>query len=303
MKRFVSLFVQALNGYLLVASLLVSCTHMQLPQSSSLEDTPLSPPTRSTILPETAPLSPSPQVLETLETLIAPDVSQTQYGTASWYGRPFHGRRTASGEIYDMYEVTAAHRTAPLGTYALVTNLSNGQIVQVRINDRGPAIRRRILDLSYGAARELGMVTSGVARVKVEFLEAEAAVIGHTPHTTQVARLHTTPGQAMPVARDMSRPITVTLNPMLSRDTPLSAGTVHASPQVRTPPLIAPRSDGPDVNVASRSLAQHSTVASRAAPRRTLGNAHKADYTRTVVMVARSPGMETGIGQAVIPSS
>ena len=99
-----------------------------------------------------------------------PPPSRVQIGVASWYGKAFHGRSTASGEIYDMYQSTAAHRTAPLGTYALVTNLDNGQSVRVRINDRGPHKRNRILDLSYEAARQIEMVRTGSARVKVEFL-------------------------------------------------------------------------------------------------------------------------------------
>jgi rare lipoprotein A len=95
-----------------------------------------------------------------------------QYGLASWYGRERHGRRTASGEIFDSNQLVAAHRTAPFGTYALVTNLANGRTVQVRINDRGPAVAGRLVDLSYAAARQLDMVHVGVTRVKVEFLAA-----------------------------------------------------------------------------------------------------------------------------------
>src|SRR5215472_12100490 len=91
---------------------------------------------------------------------------------ASWYGRERHGRRTASGEIFDSNQLVAAHRTAPFGTYALVTNLANGRTVQVRINDRGPAVAGRVVDLSYAAARQLDMVYVGVTRVKIEFLAA-----------------------------------------------------------------------------------------------------------------------------------
>jgi rare lipoprotein A len=94
---------------------------------------------------------------------------------ASWYGRPFHGRTTASGEIYDMYQPTAAHLTAPLGTYALVTNLNNGQSIRVRINDRGPYKRRRILDLSYEAARQLDLIRAGSGRVQIEFFPESVA--------------------------------------------------------------------------------------------------------------------------------
>ena len=89
-------------------------------------------------------------------------------GTASWYGTKFHGRTTSSGEIFDMYKATAAHRNLPLPTYAEVTNLENGRKVIVKINDRGPFKHDRIIDLSYGAAVKLGMINSGTARVKVE---------------------------------------------------------------------------------------------------------------------------------------
>ena len=93
-----------------------------------------------------------------------------QYGLASWYGRERQGRRTASGELFDNAQLTAAHRTAPFGTYARVTNIENGRTVRVRINDRGPASEKYVLDLSYAAARQLGMVRTGITQVKVEFL-------------------------------------------------------------------------------------------------------------------------------------
>jgi rare lipoprotein A len=97
-------------------------------------------------------------------------VPKVQYGKASWYGKYFHGRLTASGEVYHMFQPTAAHKRAPLGIHAIVTNLRNGHAVRVRINDRGPFAPGRIVDLSYGAARSLDMVDPGVVRVKVEFL-------------------------------------------------------------------------------------------------------------------------------------
>lgn len=90
-----------------------------------------------------------------------------QVGKASWYGPKFHGRRTASGEVYNMYQLTAAHRTLPLDTWVHVTNLENGRSIEVRINDRGPFVRGRIIDLSYGAARAIDMVRQGVVRVHV----------------------------------------------------------------------------------------------------------------------------------------
>lgn len=91
-------------------------------------------------------------------------------GYASWYGPGFHGKRTASGEVYNMYAMTAAHRRLPFGTIIRVTNLDNGRSVKVRINDRGPFKKGRILDLSYEAARRLGMLRTGVAHVRIEVI-------------------------------------------------------------------------------------------------------------------------------------
>ncbi|QIK36929.1 septal ring lytic transglycosylase RlpA family protein [Caldichromatium japonicum] len=94
-----------------------------------------------------------------------------EQGLASWYGEPFHGRLTSSGEPYDRYGMTAAHRTLPLPSYVRVTNLDNGRRVIVRVNDRGPFIEDRLIDLSYAAAVKLGIKTNGKARVKVEGIE------------------------------------------------------------------------------------------------------------------------------------
>jgi rare lipoprotein A len=93
-----------------------------------------------------------------------------QRGIASWYGREFHGRKTSNGEIYDMYALTAAHKTLPLGVSVKVTRRDSGRQVIVRINDRGPFVAGRIIDLSYAAARQLGIVDSGTAPVTVEAL-------------------------------------------------------------------------------------------------------------------------------------
>lgn len=93
-----------------------------------------------------------------------------EQGIASWYGPKFHGRRTSSGEPYDMYAMTAAHKTLPLPTYARVTNLKNGRSIVVRVNDRGPFVSNRIIDLSYVAAHKLDMVGTGTGLVEVEAL-------------------------------------------------------------------------------------------------------------------------------------
>lgn len=98
-------------------------------------------------------------------------VGWIQTGVASWYGPDFHGRQTASGEVYDMDGLTAAHQTLPFGTRIRVENLENGKSVVVRINDRGPFAKNRILDLSRRAARELDMIGPGTARVRITVLQ------------------------------------------------------------------------------------------------------------------------------------
>lgn len=103
-----------------------------------------------------------------------------QRGTATWYGKRFHGNPTSSGETYDMYKMTAAHPILPIPSYARVTNLANGRTVVVRVNDRGPFHKERIIDLSYAAAYKLGYVNAGSARVLVEQL-----VPGGTPYALQ----------------------------------------------------------------------------------------------------------------------
>jgi rare lipoprotein A len=100
-----------------------------------------------------------------------PEPRALQTGKASWYGDAHHGRKTASGETFDMNALTAAHRTLPLGTRVLVTNLANGRSIEVRINDRGPMVSDRIIDLSFAAARALGGVGAGVFRVRIAVVE------------------------------------------------------------------------------------------------------------------------------------
>ena len=97
-----------------------------------------------------------------------------EIAVASWYGQAFQGRRTSSGEVYDMHQMTAAHKTLPLPTYVRVTNMENGRSVVVRVNDRGPFVEGRIIDVSFVAAQKLGMVGSGTARVEVVALDPPA---------------------------------------------------------------------------------------------------------------------------------
>ena len=100
--------------------------------------------------------------------------SYDETGIASWYGRDFHGKLTANGETYDMHALSAAHKTLPLPTLVRVTNLANGRSVVVRVNDRGPFVKNRLIDLSYAAAKELGYLDRGTTRVRVQTLDLPA---------------------------------------------------------------------------------------------------------------------------------
>jgi rare lipoprotein A len=102
----------------------------------------------------------------------------TEHGVASWYGAPFNGRPTSNGEIYDMYQLTAAHRTLPFNAVVRVTNLGNGKQVNVRINDRGPFVANRIIDLSYSAAEAIGMIGPGTAEVRLDVVAGPDPNVG-----------------------------------------------------------------------------------------------------------------------------
>ena len=108
---------------------------------------------------------------QTQETIKLVPTKKYQVGKASWYGRHFQNKKTASGEPYDMNDLTAAHRKLPLGSWVKVTNLKNDRSVMVRINDRGPVRRSRIIDLSYGAAKMLGMGSSGISSVRLDIVD------------------------------------------------------------------------------------------------------------------------------------
>jgi rare lipoprotein A len=108
---------------------------------------------------------------ETVSPMLAVATPFTQIGHASWYGKKFHGRKTASGEPYDMYKLSAAHRTLPIPSYVRVTNLSNKKSLIVRVNDRGPFGRPRIIDLSYAAAKQLDIIQHGSTQVQIELID------------------------------------------------------------------------------------------------------------------------------------
>lgn len=126
---------------------------------------------------------------------LASNEGYVERGIASWYGKKFHGRRTSSGEPYDMYKMTAAHKTLPLPSYAEVTNLENGRKVIVRINDRGPFHGDRLIDLSYSAATKLGIVGRGTGKVEVRAIEPKQRLTRSVSQTAAVS----SPAQQGPV--------------------------------------------------------------------------------------------------------
>lgn len=122
---------------------------------------------------------------------------KVQEGMASWYGKEFHGRPTASGETFNMYAMTAAHRTLPLGSTVRVTNLDNGRDATITVNDRGPFVKGRILDCSYGAAKELGYAGAGLARVRIEVVKEGQERIRYAPP----------PGEVLAAGTDITKPV------------------------------------------------------------------------------------------------
>lgn len=147
MKNFIIL------PFLMMSILLASCETMRHPSTKKV--------TKKTRVLET----------KTLEGVSQPSSGRfVQEGVASWYGPNFHKKRTANGEIYDMYGITAAHKTVPFNVYLKVTNLDNDKSVVVRVNDRGPFVKDRIIDLTYTAAYQIGMLDKGTAPVRIEGL-------------------------------------------------------------------------------------------------------------------------------------
>ena len=199
-----------------------------------------------------------------------PDLSGAPYkqrGVGSWYGRKFHGQRTSSGEIYDMYAMTAAHPTLPIPCYALVTNLQNGRSVIVRVNDRGPFLHNRVMDLSYAAALKVGYLSSGSGMIEVEMLRPADIAAGRIPMTTTGVLLAASmpPTKAMPAA-PLGTPATEPLT--------IEALTASVPPAVGSPPspvasatsLPAAPVVRPDAMTRSMPLSEPTGVPSTGSP-------------------------------------
>ncbi len=219
-------------------------------------------------------------------------IGSTETGVASWYGFPYDGRRAASGEVYDMRQLTAAHRRLPFQTWVEVTNLSNGKQVDVRINDRGPFVKGRILDLSQAAARDIDMLRAGTARVRLKVIPPPSTSPGTPPRepveiAAAPADTPTTPATAPPIAEAVppvtAPPVTTAIPAAepaaMTPATPTS--TVTAAPVIGPPPLAAssataPRAPGyavqagafsePDRAESLRALLQDHFADARVAP-------------------------------------
>jgi rare lipoprotein A len=168
-------FARRLPGFLLIAFLIAGCavsTPRREAPAATVSETPPAEP-RSAGQPRTSPGVPFYEQDGVRYHILASSDGYLERGVASWYGSDFHGKRTSSGETYDMNAMTAAHKTLPLPTKARVTNLSNGRSIVVRINDRGPFRKDRLIDLSYAAARELGVIGPGTALVEVRAVADE----------------------------------------------------------------------------------------------------------------------------------
>jgi len=146
---------------------LAACAHRGTPPTTVRSSQPA-----GVTSPEPTPTATGPAPAPTIE---SEEKGWTEKGIASWYGEPYHGRRTASGEIYDMYELTAAHKTLAFGSVVKVTRRDTGADVKVRVNDRGPFIEGRIIDLSFAAAKKVGLDIDGVAPVKIKVIGRESA--------------------------------------------------------------------------------------------------------------------------------
>lgn len=174
------------------------------------------------------------------------DYGYTETGIASWYGPGFHGRKTANGEIYDQFDLTAAHRTLPLPSMVRVTNLGNGRSITVRINDRGPFANNRIIDLSRHSAELLGFRIQGTAKVKVEILEEESRQLAALAQrgSTQLARNAQPAGQiateltASPVK---AAPTVAVTGESLAAPTGATAVAARPSPSISKPVPAARR--------------------------------------------------------------
>ncbi len=159
-------------------------------------------------------------------------------GIASWYGRKFHGKRTSSGEPYDMFAMTAAHKTLPIPTYAKVKNLKNGKEIIVKINDRGPFADDRILDLSYAAAKKLGVYDSGTAMVQVTAIDAHSFYKKSSSTVASTATNKTSEGSKVVATKASATAVSTATAPSIPSKTTTIAAASSSSSAAQKPVYI-----------------------------------------------------------------
>jgi rare lipoprotein A len=168
-------------------------------------------------------------------------IGTTETGVASWYGVPYDGRRAASGEVYDMRQLTAAHRSLPFQTWVEVTNLSNGEQVDVRINDRGPFVKGRIVDLSQAAARDIDMLRAGTARVRLKVIARPSVVPVTSPRPPSNIPPSTPPN--IPPSTPPREPVEITAAPAVVAAPPTTLAIeppiVDPAPPVMSSPVTS----------------------------------------------------------------
>ena len=154
------------------------CGLMALSHSGTVMNASMAPEPASPLAPsEPSSSEPAPAMVKP-DVTAKPETKPVATGKASWYGPGFHGKKTASGEIFDDAKLTAAHKTLPMGSKAKITNLRNGKSVKVEINDRGPYVADRVIDLSQAAAHAIGMIDRGVVPVRVDLIAEETSMDG-----------------------------------------------------------------------------------------------------------------------------
>ncbi len=230
-----------------------------------------------------------------------PDLSGAPYkqrGVGSWYGRKFHGQRTSSGEIYDMYAMTAAHPTLPIPCYALVTNVQNGKSVIVRVNDRGPFLHNRIMDLSYAAALKVGYLSSGSGLIEVELLSPADIAAGRIPITTNSVYLASVAGGGPRTA-----PLLATAPAVAPT---VGSTTVAIASLSATPAEAMPSSGSTSVGTAPGSAGIASTRATTSSP----GSSQTASTTAapsapmsSTAFVAGTPNIAANADRSPLPAS
>lgn len=178
------------RALLVVVAGLVLLSGCHKKRTVALPAPPPAPESAPETQPSTAPATPSPPAPSNPTTPAVPEIEEI--GVASWYGYPFHGRAAANGEIYDMEQMTAAHRTLAFGTVVRVHDLDNEKMVDVRITDRGPFVDGRIIDLSHAAARAIEMIGPGTARVRLEIL-SQPPVLAPAHFAVQVGSFRNRP--------------------------------------------------------------------------------------------------------------